>query len=119
MAYLPLNARSEFVMPLKLGGGGVSETTRRFHLASSASIKPAPSPIQGTGLGALADMPTAGATVDSLIVELEAHAESDAAPSTTASVNSELVDGRVSERRAQYSHDIAYSSLGGLVTHER
>src|SRR5215204_3534221 len=56
MAYLPVNARSEFVTSTKFGEGGVLETTFRFQIASAASILPARRPTRGSGLGAFADM---------------------------------------------------------------
>src|SRR3979411_1926885 len=58
-----MKARSELVMPLKLAGGGVFDTTRRFHDASAASIRPARRPTRGSGLGAAMDMSAVGAMV--------------------------------------------------------
>src|SRR5437667_6973145 len=56
MAYGPMNARSELVMPANFSGGGVFETTRRFHVASPAFMSPARRPTRGSGLGATVDM---------------------------------------------------------------
>src|SRR5437667_11448463 len=56
MAYGPMNARSELVMPANFSGGGVFETTRRFHVASPAFMTPARRPTRGSGLGATVDM---------------------------------------------------------------
>src|SRR5215210_5024110 len=60
MAYLLVNARSEFVTSTKFGDGGVLETTFKFQIASAASIFPAFSPIRGSGLGGFADMSRLG-----------------------------------------------------------
>ena len=53
MAYLPVNARSEFVTPTNASVGGVDERSLMFHAASSASKSPAPRPTLGSGLGAV------------------------------------------------------------------
>src|SRR5215207_1901255 len=55
MAYLPVNARSEFVTPRNFSAGGVVEIILRFHAACAASQRPAASPTRGSGLGAVAD----------------------------------------------------------------
>src|ERR1051326_7162121 len=52
MTYWPVNARSELVLPRNFPDGGVLDTTRRFQVASPASINPARRPIRGSGLGA-------------------------------------------------------------------
>src|SRR5581483_8548026 len=64
MAYLPVNARSEFVSALAPGvlrlmksfDGGVFETRCMFHDASPALNQPALSPMRGSGLGGVVDM---------------------------------------------------------------
>src|SRR5689334_12756416 len=69
MAYLPLNARSEFVRLLAPGvdiemnfsDGCVFESSVRFQAASRAPNQPALSPTRGSGRGAVVDMSTAGA----------------------------------------------------------
>src|SRR3954451_15305611 len=99
MAYGPLKARSELVMPAKLAGGGVLETTRRFHDASPAFIRPARSPTRGSGLGADAEMAADDAAdelagiMDPLAVEgpLDAHAPADASTSASDSLYSDGV----------------------------
>src|SRR5262245_40751033 len=60
MAYLPLKARSEFVAPRNFSDGGVFDTTRRFHAASAASIRPAPKPTRGSGDGGEVESPACG-----------------------------------------------------------
>src|ERR1051325_9137093 len=52
MTSWPVNARSELVLPRNFPDGGVLESTRRFQVASPASINPARRPIRGSGLGA-------------------------------------------------------------------
>src|SRR5918994_3198317 len=71
MAYLPVKARSELVTPANCSGGGVSETTRRFHTASPASLSPARRPTLGSGFGAWADLPPTGAGPPGRVDELE------------------------------------------------
>src|ERR687892_444908 len=71
MAYLPVKARSELVIPANCSGGGVSEITRRFHTASSASVSPARSPTLGSGRGAWADSPPTGAGPPGRVDEVE------------------------------------------------
>src|SRR5258708_533476 len=86
MAFWPLKARSELVIPRNGADGGVFETTRRFHVASSAFIRPARRPTRGSGLGAAVDMLPAG---DGLLASGDdaerAHAAADNSP--TASDN--------------------------------
>src|SRR5215207_10208107 len=60
MTYLPVNAMSELVIPVKSSGDGFSETTFRFHTASPASCSPALRPTRGSGLGASADFVLSG-----------------------------------------------------------
>src|SRR5690242_12843032 len=52
MTFVPLNARSELVIPAKCSGDGVCETLRIFQIASPASWRPALSPTRGSGDGA-------------------------------------------------------------------
>src|SRR3954469_897602 len=52
MAYLPLKARSELVLPLNCSEGWLRESTRMFQVASPASKRPARSPTRGSGVGA-------------------------------------------------------------------
>src|SRR5207244_10820965 len=56
MAYGPMNARSELVMPPNFSGGGVLESTCKFQVASAAFMSPARRPTRGSGLGATVDM---------------------------------------------------------------
>src|SRR5579875_2003141 len=56
MAYFPVKARSELVMPTNFSDGGVCDMTLRFHDASPASIRPALRPMRGSGFGGAADM---------------------------------------------------------------
>src|SRR5438552_16343050 len=56
MAYGPMNARSELVMPPNFSGGGVLESTCKFQVASAAFMSPARRPTRGAGLGATVDM---------------------------------------------------------------
>src|SRR5215510_4652550 len=60
MAYLPLNARSEFVAPRNFSDGCVFDTTRRFQVASAAFIRPAPKPTRGSGDGGEVESPACG-----------------------------------------------------------
>src|SRR5690349_6262501 len=82
MAYLPVNARSEFVIPANFADGGVCESTCRFHDASPALNSPALRPTRGSGFGAVVDMSTEdavvviGALADGEIAVLHAAAES-------------------------------------------
>src|SRR5688500_3944429 len=48
-----MNDRSELVTPANFSGGGVLESTRRFHTASAASIFPARRPTRGSGIAEL------------------------------------------------------------------
>src|SRR5687768_10161857 len=48
IAYWPLKARSELMFERNSGGGGVRESTRRFHTASPASNMPALRPTRGS-----------------------------------------------------------------------
>src|SRR5436190_12093804 len=47
-------------MPANFADGCVRETTRRFQVASCASMSPALRPMRGSGLGAAADIFAAG-----------------------------------------------------------
>src|SRR3954465_1256733 len=86
MAYWPLNARSELVFPRNASDGGVFETTRRFHVASSAFIRPARRPTRGSGLGAAVDMLPAGDGLLAFGDEVErAHAAADNSPTASDS----------------------------------
>src|SRR5881628_527159 len=51
MTSVPVNARSEFVMPAKPSGGGVCDTMRRFQIASPASCRPPLRPTRVSGDG--------------------------------------------------------------------
>src|SRR5262245_53100616 len=55
MTYLPVNAKSELVMPLNFSDGGVVDSRRMFHAACAASHRPAARPTRGSGLGALSE----------------------------------------------------------------
>src|SRR5688572_1703676 len=54
------NARSEFTPPRNFSDGGVLESSRMFHQASCASIRPALSVGRGSGFGASAAAKPAG-----------------------------------------------------------
>src|SRR3954453_20908577 len=86
MAYWPEKARSELVIPRNCCDGGVFETTRRFHAASSAFIRPARRPTRGSGLGAAVDMLPAG---DGLVASGDggerAHAAAENSPTASDS----------------------------------
>src|SRR5919112_763895 len=69
MAYLPVNARSELVMPSNWGDGGVCDTTRRFQAASPGFRRPALSPTRGSCEGGVAEVVTAGAGAPPASVE--------------------------------------------------
>src|SRR5207244_12333506 len=86
MTLLPMNARSELVLPRNFSEGGVFESTRRFHVASAAFIKPARSPTRGSGLGAAADMPPG--EEDAL-----AHAAADTSATASDNLRSEVAWG--------------------------
>src|SRR5215468_3985224 len=60
MAYLPLNAKSEFVAWRNFSDGSVFDSTRRFHDASAASIRPARRPTRGSGDGGEVVSPACG-----------------------------------------------------------
>src|SRR6186713_3125153 len=60
IVYLPVNARSECVVPSDLPVGGVVDTMFMFHAACPASHHPALRPTRGSGDGAVAE--TIGAT---------------------------------------------------------
>ena len=74
MAYLPVNARSEFVTPVNSSAGGLFDSSRRFHCVSAArstiirfvvsfghfAVEPARRPTRGSGLGGDIDMSAAG-----------------------------------------------------------
>src|SRR5687768_3909142 len=81
MAYLPVKAMSELVLPANGPVGGDFDTTRKFHAASAASIFPALRPTRASGLGAGVDMVLAGdgamARDDEVIVP---HAATDNTP---------------------------------------
>src|SRR5829696_5378004 len=55
MAYLPVNARSEFVTPRNFSFGGVVETSRMFQAAWAASHRPGARPTRGSGAGGVVD----------------------------------------------------------------
>src|SRR3954463_16077039 len=96
MAYGPLKARSELVMPAKLAGGGVLERTRRFHDASPAFIRPARSPTRGSGLGAAVDMDMSPAAEEPFApddVVAAAHAPVDASARASDSLSNDVVWG--------------------------
>src|SRR5512133_3327300 len=52
MTFVPVNPRSELVIPAKCSGDGVCDTFRRFQIASPASCNPAFNPTRGSGDGA-------------------------------------------------------------------
>src|SRR5215207_5587966 len=86
MAYWPVKARSELVLPKNFPVGGVFESTRRFQAASPASIKPARRPTRGSGFGAAADMLPAGDGALPPGVEAErAQAAADTSPTASDS----------------------------------
>ena len=51
------------MIPANWADGGVSETTRRFQVASAAFLSPAWRPMRGSGFGAVVDMLSTGAGV--------------------------------------------------------
>ena len=53
---------------MNFSGGGVCESTSRFHTASSASNRPASKPTRGSGVGTIASV--SGATSGALIVTI-------------------------------------------------
>jgi hypothetical protein len=74
------------VIPAKLAGGGVLETTRRFHDASPAFMRPARRPTRGSGLGAAVDIAMSpGAMEPFALAEEVADAHAPAAASVRAS----------------------------------
>ena len=88
MAYLPVNARSELVIPTNSFDGGVCETTRRFQVASPAFMSPAWRPTRGSGFGAVVDMST-GAGAPPLVEVEWAHADATSSPAASESDRSE------------------------------
>ena len=82
------------MIPANCSDGGVSDTTRRFHAASPASLSPACRPMRGSGLGAVADEFPFG---DGFSVEPEwAQAATRASPAARAMVL--VITGYVSRR---------------------
>ena len=76
-------------MPAKLGGGGVCDSTCRFHEASPALNRPALSPTRGSGFGAVADVETMDPFVEgALAVEEIAllHAAAESTPMASDSL---------------------------------
>src|SRR5262249_769138 len=112
MAYLPVKARSELVIPVNFSDGGVFESTCRFQAASPASNFPARRPTRGSGLGAVVDMSPVG--VGALAPETtaeRAHAPAESSPMTNDSFNTAAA-GRTSEPRARYTDAMSGSSSG-------
>src|SRR5690348_4623710 len=92
MAYLPVKARSEFVIPANFGDGGVCESTWRFHDASPALNSPALRPTRGSGFGAAVDIVAVEAPVvtGALAGEIAVlHAAAERAPMASDSLNTE------------------------------
>src|SRR6187551_3605820 len=112
MAYLPVKARSEFVLPMNFAGGCVRETIFRFETASEAFIIPAPKPTRGSGVG-LGALPGVDAE----------HAATDTSPAASVSFNTFMANssvGRsvatilfnmlaVSERERRTARSLAFS----------
>src|SRR6266496_2336513 len=66
MTFVPVNPRSELVIPAKCSGDGVCDTFFEFQIASPASCNPAFNPTRGSGDGAA----TSGADISGLDTEL-------------------------------------------------
>src|SRR6185437_12928519 len=120
MAYFPVKARSELVMPTNCSVGLACESTARFHDASPASYRPALSPTRGSGLGSPTDMlragtPDDGATDDDCSADDVvdgAHAPANPTPSANASDISEAARVRAAGRCCGYSSAMGNSSGG-------
>src|SRR6185437_14369454 len=117
MAYFPVKARSELVMPTNCSDGLVCESTSRFHDASPASYSPALSPTRGSGFGSPGDMLRAGTTDDERSADEVvdgAHAPANPTPSASASGISVVTRVRAAGRCCGYSKAMDDSS-GGAV----
>jgi hypothetical protein len=100
------------VLPKNFPVGGVFESTRRFQVASAASIKPARRPTRGSGLGAVADMLPAGDGAPPGAEVERVHAASDSSPTASDSDASEGTVGDTREWRARCVEATADSSVG-------
>src|SRR5438132_10745157 len=89
-------------MPANCSGGGVFETTRRFHAASAAFMRPARRPTRGSGLGA---------TVDRFAPPEEAQAAREPNPIVSASDRSA---GALQTTRLNGSHTARNRAIGRL-----
>src|SRR6266487_4117351 len=72
-------------MPRNCSDGGVCESTRRFHTASPAFIRPAWRPTRGSGLGAAVDLLSFGAGLLEPAEEAEWAQAADSSPSASDS----------------------------------
>src|SRR6185436_17828310 len=116
MTYWPVNARSELVLPTNRPDGGVLERTRMFQVASAASILPARRPTRGSGLGAAASMPPAGAGAPAL--ELDAGCEQAARDSSVRATpwrTEAMTDSLMGRGQECDEHFFHPGDLGGLI----
>src|SRR5450432_3809859 len=120
MAYWPVKARSEFVMPTNFADGCVRESTRKFQVASCASMSPACRPTRGSGFGAVADVleraPASVARGDTPFSDIEdvecEHAAVKSRATARDSAGRRTAVAHTSCRRVRKTDAIAKSSRG-------